>query len=101
MKNSHELMIATLVDDDQLTAQIVARRLRDQRLDVKVFTSAREFLKGVVKAVAEQELPLLLVDLIMPKIDGTGILGGVEVIQKVKTDFKDLTLLLMTDHPTP
>ncbi len=90
-----------LVDDDQLTAQIVARRLRDQRLDVKVFTSAREFLKGVVKAVAEQELPLLLVDLIMPKIDGTGILGGVEVIQKVKTDFKDLTLLLMTDHPTP
>ena len=90
-----------LVDDDQLTAQIVARRLRDQHLDVKVFTSAREFLKGVVKAVAEQELPLLLVDLIMPKIDGTGILGGVEVIQKVKTDFKDLTLLLMTDHPTP
>ncbi len=90
-----------LVDDDQLTAQMVARRLRDQRLDVKVYTSAKEFLKGVVKAVAEQELPLLLVDLIMPKVDGTGILGGVEIIQKVKSDFKDLTLLLMTDHPTP
>lgn len=90
-----------LVDDDQLTAQVIARRLRDQRLDVKVFTSARDYLGAVAKAVADQEFPLLLVDLIMPKCDGTGILGGVEVIQKVKTDFKDLTLLLMTDHPTP
>ena len=90
-----------LVDDDQLTAQVVARRLRQQRLDVKVFTSAKDFLGGVTKAVAEQEFPLLLVDLIMPKVDGTGILGGVEIIQKVKTNFKDLTLLMMTDHPTP
>lgn len=90
-----------LVDDDQLTAQVVARRLREQRLDVKVFTSAKDFLGAVTKAVAAQELPLLLVDLIMPKVDGTGILGGVEIIQKVKTDFKELTLLLMTDHPTP
>ena len=90
-----------LVDDDQLTAQVIARRLREQRLDVKVFTSAKDFLGAVIKAVAGQEFPLLLVDLIMPKVDGTGILGGVEIIQKVKTDFKDLTLLLMTDHPTP
>lgn len=90
-----------LVDDDQLTAQVVARRLREQRLDVKVFTSAKDFLTAVTKAVSEQEVPLLLVDLIMPKIDGTGILGGVEIIQKVKSDFKELTLLLMTDHPTP
>jgi CheY-like chemotaxis protein len=90
-----------LVDDDQLTAQVVARRLREQRLDVKVFTSAKDFIGAVVKAVAAQELPLLLVDLIMPKCDGTGILGGVEIIQKVKSEFKDLTLLLMSDHPTP
>jgi CheY-like chemotaxis protein len=90
-----------LVDDDQLTAQVVARRLREQRLDVKVFTSAKDFMAAVVKAVGSQEFPLLLVDLIMPKCDGTGILGGVEIIQKVKTEFKDLTLLLMSDHPTP
>jgi CheY-like chemotaxis protein len=89
-----------LVDDDQLTAQVVARRLREQRLDVKVFTSAKDFINAVSKAVALQESPLLLVDLIMPKSDGTGILGGVEIIQKVKTELKGLTLLLMTDHPT-
>ncbi len=90
-----------LVDDDQLTAQVVARRLREQRLDVKVFTSAKDFISAVSKAFALQESPLLLVDLIMPKCDGTGILGGVEIIQKVKTELKGLTLLLMTDHPTP
>ena len=90
-----------LVDDDQLTAQVVARRLREQRLDVKVFTSAKDFIAALTKGVASQEFPLLLVDLIMPKCDGTGILGGVEIIQKVKSDFKDLTLLLMSDHPTP
>ncbi|MBE0500556.1 MAG: response regulator, partial [Desulfuromonadales bacterium] len=90
-----------LVDDDQLTAQVVARRLREQRLDVKVFTSAKDFIAALTKGVASQEFPLLLVDLIMPKCDGTGILGGVEIIQIVKSDFKDLTLLLMSDHPTP
>jgi CheY-like chemotaxis protein len=90
-----------LVDDDQLTAQVVARRLREQRLDVKVFTSAKDFIGAVSKAAALQESPLLLVDLIMPKSDGTGVLGGVEIIKKVKTEFKGLTLLLMTDHPTP
>jgi len=89
-----------LVDDDQLTAQVVARQLREHELDVRVFTSAREYLKALSQAVENRENPVLLVDLVMPKVDGTGILGGVEVIKAAREDYTDLTLLLMTDHPT-
>jgi CheY-like chemotaxis protein len=89
-----------LVDDDQLTAQVLARQLREHQLDVKVFTSAKDYLRALPQAVEAGENPLLLVDLVMPKVDGTGILGGVEIIKKVREDYPDLTLLLMTDHPT-
>jgi len=89
-----------LVDDDQLTAQVVARQLRVHELDVRVFTSAREYLKAMPQAIEHQENPVLLVDLVMPKVDGTGILGGVEIIKAVRDEYADLTLLLMTDHPT-
>lgn len=89
-----------LVDDDQLTAQVVARQLREHELDVRVFTSAREYLKALPQAVGDLENPVLLVDLVMPKVDGTGILGGVEIIKAARDNYADLTLLLMTDHPT-
>jgi CheY-like chemotaxis protein len=90
-----------LVDDDQLTAQVLARQLRELNLDVNVFTSPNDYLKGVDTAVAEGQEPLLLIDLVMPKLDGTGISGGVEVARTLKGRYPDLVLMLMSDQITP
>lgn len=90
-----------LVDDDQLTAQVIARQLRELNLDVNVFTSSKDYLKSVDVSVAAGEAPLLLVDLVMPKLDGSGISGGVEVARMLKGKYPDLTLMLMSDQITP
>ena len=90
-----------LVDDDQLTAQVIARQLREINLDVSVFTLSKDFLKAIDAAAAEGVTPLLLVDLVMPKLDGSGISGGVEVARMVKEKYPDLVLMLMSDQITP
>ncbi len=90
-----------LVDDDQLTAQVIARQLRELNLAVSVFTLSKDFLKAVDAAVAAGQEPLLLVDLVMPKLDGSGISGGVEVARMLKEKYPDLVLMLMSDQITP
>ncbi len=90
-----------LVDDDQLTAQVIARQLRELNLDVNVFTSPNDYLKSVDAAVADGKEPLLLIDLVMPKLDGSGISGGVEVARLLKGKYPDLVLMLMSDQITP
>jgi CheY-like chemotaxis protein len=44
------------------------------------------------------EKPLVLIDLIMPKMDGSGVLGGLELLDLLHNNFKDLQLLVMTDY---
>jgi hypothetical protein len=41
--------------------------------------------------------PTLLIDLIMPKMDGTGIMGGVELLELIQTNFTDMPVLAMAD----
>ena len=90
-----------LVDDDQLTAQTVARQMRELNLDVNVFTAGNNFLKALETAVGEGQKPILMVDLVMPKLDGSGISGGIEVAKITKEKYPDLLLMLMTDQVTP
>jgi len=89
-----------LVDDDQLTAQVVARQMRDLNLDVSVFTSSKDYLKALESAVANGAKPYLLIDLIMPKLDGSGISGGIEVVKIVREKYPDLVIMLMSDQVT-
>ena len=90
-----------LVDDDQLTAQVVARQMRDLNLNVSVFTSSKDYLKALDNAVAGGEQPYLLIDLIMPKLDGSGISGGIEVVKIVREKHPGLVMMLMSDQVTP
>ena len=67
-------------------------------MTASAFASGREFLQAAALAVAAGEQPLLLIDLIMPRIDGSGILGGLELLEQSKR-FPYLAVLLMSDHP--
>ena len=40
---------------------------------------------------------MVLVDLIMPKMDGSGVLGGLELLKMLRQNFPDLTIIQMTD----
>jgi CheY-like chemotaxis protein len=88
-----------LVDNDQATRGQLSNLLRDRGLAVSTFLSGREFLQAAAQAVAVGVRPLLLVDMIMPHLDDSGILGGLELLEQVRRRFPDLTVLMITDRP--
>jgi CheY-like chemotaxis protein len=88
-----------LVDDDQATCGLLSDLLQDRDLTVSTFLSGREFLQATAHAVAAGARPLLLVDMIMPHLDGSGILGGLELLEEARRRFPELTVLMITDRP--
>jgi len=91
-------MQVLLVDDDPPTAEGIRRALGALGYSVSAFNEGNEFLAAVEVAALAGEAPALLVDLIMPRLNGTGILGGIELLQNIKKRFPQLAVFVMSDH---
>jgi CheY-like chemotaxis protein len=91
-------MQVLLVDDDPPTAEGIRRALGALGYSVSAFNEGNEFLAAVEVATRAGEAPALLVDLIMPRLNGTGILGGIELLQNIKERFPQLAVFVMSDH---
>jgi CheY-like chemotaxis protein len=87
-----------LVDDDRLTGEKLCALLQVRGFQAQAFTTGKAFLQAVGQAAADGAAPLLVIDLIMPRIDGSGILGGLELLEAVRRDYPALTTLLISDH---
>jgi CheY-like chemotaxis protein len=87
-----------LVDDDPPTAEGIGRALEERGYVAHCFNSGKEFLSAVEAAVADGGHPALLIDLIMPRLNGTGILGGLELLETVRERFPQLPVFMMSDH---
>jgi CheY-like chemotaxis protein len=87
-----------IVDDDGPTLQAIADGMRQKGYDVHAMTRSEDTLIKVDTLCRGGEHPTVLVDLIMPKMDGSGVLGGVELLELLHTNFKDLPIIVMTDY---
>jgi CheY-like chemotaxis protein len=87
-----------LVDDDPPTAEGIGCALGKLGYAVSIFHEGKEFLAAVEAAAAAGEAPALLIDLIMPRLNGTGILGGIELLQNVHERFPQFVAFVMSDH---
>lgn len=87
-----------IVDDDGPTLQAIAEGMRQQGYDVHPMTRSEDTLIKVDALCRGGEQPTVLVDLIMPKMDGSGVLGGVELLELLHVNFKDLPIIVMTDY---
>ncbi len=90
-----------LVDDDVFTGEFLGRLLQELGYQVMTFSEAEATLEALERAVDEGENPVVVIDLIMPRMDGAGILGGMEVLEQVHGRYPDLRALLMSDHAHP
>jgi len=86
-----------VVDDDPQTAEQIAVLLQQRKAKVRVFTSGNRFLEAVEQA--DPSNTTLVIDLIMPRTDGSGLLGGLELLEKVRELKPDCPVLVMSDHP--
>lgn len=93
-----EILLPSLiiVDDDNLMAEAVAVELK-KWFEVASFTRSEEALVRIDALFRTGIRPVVLVDLIMPKMDGTGVLGGLELIQLLHKNFTGVTIIAISD----
>lgn len=87
-----------IVDDDGPTLRLIADGLTEKGFVVHAMTRSEDTLIMVDSLHRCGERPAVLIDLIMPKMDGSGVLGGIELLELVHNNFKDLQLMVMTDY---
>ncbi len=87
-----------VVDDDSATREAVERLLVGGEYAVSPFEKSEDALIHIDTVCRGGERPIVLVDLIMPRMDGSGILGGLELLELVHTNFQDLHVLVMADY---
>lgn len=86
-----------VVDDDPNTAELIATLMQERKAQARVFTSYLGFIEAVKSADPAQSV--LVIDLIMPRRDGSGVLGGLELLEEVRKLSREFRILVMSDHP--
>ncbi|MBU5635569.1 response regulator [Geomonas sp. Red69] len=86
-----------LVDDDPATLAVLNSLLAEQGYRVEAMERGEDALIRVDSLYRDGVRPTVLVDLIMPRMDGTGILGGLELMELVRNNFPELPLLGLSD----
>jgi len=75
-----------IVDDEEIVVRSCLRILSGDEFDVEV---ARNGLEALVK-VEEQDYDMLILDIMMPKMN------GIEVLQRVKETHPDIDVIMIT-----
>lgn len=95
--NDKKRCALVVVDDDNATAQAIAGQFPADLLEVFPFTSSEQALISIDTLYRDGRRPMVLIDLIMPKMDGSGVLGGLEILKLLRQNFQDMIVILMTD----
>jgi PAS domain S-box-containing protein len=81
-----------LVEDEAAVREIVARVLRERGYKVLEAGNGNEALR-VARSSGEEPVDLLLTDLVMPE------LGGKELSERIRAEYPDIKVLLMSGYP--
>ncbi len=88
-----------LLDDDPTTRTAIQKECVTEGVEVKAFGTPGPFLEACVVAQKPGHKVLALVDLVIPREDGGGVLGGLEVAQRLSESCPALPFLMISDHP--
>ena len=91
-----------LVDDDNDFREELASELAPLGFNVSVFAGGSDALDALHRRhPSSSSSPVWLIDLLMPRMDGSGVLGGLELAEQVSSECPGAKALVMSDHPNP
>lgn len=93
-----EMPMAVLADDDEGVRAAIASILSGLGYQVHDFGKTEDALIQLDFLYRDGHRPAVLVDLIMPRMDGSGILGGLELLELIHDNFDDLRVIVLADH---
>lgn len=88
-----------LIDDDPTLLRALRERLLTVVPAVNVFTKVDAGLKRTRELLWANKPVVVVTDLIIPRSDGAGILGGLEVLEKIRPDYPEVPVYVLTDYP--
>lgn len=91
-----QLPVLVMVDDDQSMAEAVHNSLQ-KWFRVAAFDKTEAALVQLDSLFRKGISPVVLIDLIMPKMDGTGVLGGLELVHLLHRNFKGFSCIALAD----
>ena len=93
-----EEKLLVVVDDEPEVLTAILPFLESGGYSVRASGKSEETLITIDTLCRAGKRPTLLVDLIMPKMGGDGVLGGLELLELVNRNFPDLPVLAMADY---
>jgi len=87
-----------VVDDDGPTLRAITDGLNDSGCVVHAMTRSEDTLIKVDTLHRGGILPVVVIDLIMPKMDGSGVLGGIELLELLHNNFSNLKIIVISDY---
>jgi CheY-like chemotaxis protein len=87
-----------LVDDDPVFREQTTERLKRLNYNVVACEGMEEALKAV-SDFSRSFPPIVVTDIVYPTGDGRGFLGGIELIEKLRSEQPDVPLIAVTAYP--
>lgn len=87
-----------VVEDDQGMREFLSELTSVGGGTVLNFAGSEEALITIDTMFREGARPMVLIDLIMPRMDGSGVLGGLELFEIVKNNYPELKVLVISDY---
>jgi len=92
--------ILYVIDDDDVTREALGEAFKQFGVRSEFFSETADYLSALAQAPVGAQ-PIAVIDLIMPRVDGSGILGGLELLESVRQAYPELPVVIISDHPNP
>lgn len=89
-----------IVDDDQGTLAAMAAHFGENGYETISCDKGEDALIAIDTLFRAGWQPTLVIDLIMPRMDGSGLLGGLELLELLHDNFPQLPTIVLADHGT-
>ncbi|MCB0218978.1 MAG: DUF4388 domain-containing protein, partial [Chrysiogenetes bacterium] len=90
--------VVLLIDDDGLTLSLLEKKFAERGFAVQSASNSAEGMAAYDRLAAQGKPVYLVVDLLMPRSDGAGILGGLEVLEFIRGKSEAIHIVLVTDY---
>lgn len=87
-----------IVDDDPLTRGFVRNQLVKMGFKAVAFSQAEIALDKLGELIRKRERAIVIADMFMPRMDGEGSLGGIELLSHIKKNFAEIPVIIITEH---
>jgi CheY-like chemotaxis protein len=87
-----------IVVDDQVIRDLLTEAFARSDRAVYAFSRSEDALITIDTHFRDGNRPSILLDLIMPRMDGSGVLGGLELLELVNGNFPELPVLVISDY---